>query len=255
MKLSLLQFREVFHLEFLRELVRKIPASAFVLKGGSNLRFFFGSIRYSEDMDLDAGGITVEKLKERTLAILDSKLLLSKLRSFGIEEVIPPDMRYAKQTQTVQRFKIHLITSAGEDFFTKVEFSRRGFDTPRRSEAVEPSVLAQYYLPPLIVPHYLAEAAARQKFRALLSRRHTEARDIFDLYVLSPRISDQKKQFKKPPHKELEEMRERIYSVEYRQYCDQVLSFLSEEDRAHYSSRSVWDEIRLTAISLLEKGL
>jgi len=53
MNYSSLQVREVFHLEFLRELVKAIPTSAFVLKGGSNIRFFFGSVRYSEDMDID----------------------------------------------------------------------------------------------------------------------------------------------------------------------------------------------------------
>ena len=52
-----LEQREAFHLLFLRALVRSMPLESFVLKGGSNLRFFFGSIRYSEDMYLDAGDI------------------------------------------------------------------------------------------------------------------------------------------------------------------------------------------------------
>ena len=256
MKLSPLQVREIFHLEFLRDFVRKIPASTFVLKGGSNLRFFFGSIRYSEDMDLDAYGISVEKLKERTLAVLKSKFFLGRLRSFGIEEVIPPDMKYAKQTQTVQRFKVHLITSAGEDFFTKVEFSRRGFDNPYSSEAVGSSILAQYQLSPLIVPHYLAEAAAKQKINALISRRHTEPRDIFDLYILSSRITAQNTiDLFGLSQRDLKEIQERIYSTDYDQYRDKVVSFLSIEDQAQYSSKSIWDEIRLTAGSFIEKGL
>ena len=62
--LTPLQKREVFHLLFLRELVQSIPLSAFVLKGGANLRFFFGNIRYSEDMDIDASGIAVHLLRE-----------------------------------------------------------------------------------------------------------------------------------------------------------------------------------------------
>lgn len=253
MKFSALQIREIFHLEFLRELVKKIPASTFILKGGSNLRFFFQSIRYSEDMELDADGISVEKLKQKSLEILDSKPLLSRLRTFGIDELIPPDMKYAKQTKTVQRFKVHLITSAGEDLFTKIEFSRRGFDSPYRVEAIGTSVLGVYQLPPLIIPHYLAESAAKQKINAVRSRRWTEARDIFDLYILSSQIPDEgRKALKNLSQKKLREAQERIYAVDYEQYQNQVVSFFLAEDQAHYRSRKVWDEIRLTALSLID---
>ena len=46
-----LQLREIFHLELLRLLGRKMKGEHYVLKGGVNLRFFFNSFRYSEDMD------------------------------------------------------------------------------------------------------------------------------------------------------------------------------------------------------------
>lgn len=48
-----LQIREAFHLEFLRSFGRKLAADRYCLKGGVNLRLFFRSIRYSEDMDID----------------------------------------------------------------------------------------------------------------------------------------------------------------------------------------------------------
>jgi len=54
-----LALRELFHLVFLRDLARSVKPSSFVLKGGANLRFFFGSPRYSEDMDIDAREIPV----------------------------------------------------------------------------------------------------------------------------------------------------------------------------------------------------
>ena len=44
---TLLQIREVFHMEFLRVLGKKIKPSYYALKGGVNLRLFFHSIRYS----------------------------------------------------------------------------------------------------------------------------------------------------------------------------------------------------------------
>jgi predicted nucleotidyltransferase component of viral defense system len=44
---------EIFHLLFLRAFGARVDKSLFALKGGCNLRFFFKSVRYSEDMDLD----------------------------------------------------------------------------------------------------------------------------------------------------------------------------------------------------------
>jgi len=45
-----LQQREIFHLEFLRWFGRKADPKHYALKGGVNMRFFFGSIRYSEEI-------------------------------------------------------------------------------------------------------------------------------------------------------------------------------------------------------------
>ena len=53
---------EVFHLEFLRGVVRSESAKNFAVKGGCNLRFFLGSPRYSEDLDLDLSHIQVQTL-------------------------------------------------------------------------------------------------------------------------------------------------------------------------------------------------
>src|SRR6266545_8301237 len=152
--LSALEAREVFHLEFLRAFTRIAKPAEFALKGGSNLRFFFGSLRYSEDMDLDLQGIPVHELTEKVMKILTSPAIAAVLRTFGIERIAAPDLGTAKQTATVQRFKVHLFTQAGLDLFTKVEFSRRGLDSPFRAEPVAPAVLARYRLGPHIVPHY-----------------------------------------------------------------------------------------------------
>lgn len=123
---SPLQIREIFHHEFLRWFGRKVKADYYALKGGVNLRFFFNSTRYSEDMDLDVHSIAVVKLKDIVMEILQTLSFQDNFRSVGIVKVIPPDIVKAKQTETTQRFKIHLVTSNGEDLFTKIEFSRRG---------------------------------------------------------------------------------------------------------------------------------
>ncbi len=253
--LNPVQAREFFHLAFLRALVRSVPLSTFALKGGANLRFFFGSIRYSEDMDIDVSGIAVHALREKVMNVLGSSGLLDTLRTFGIENLRLPDMARAKQTETVQRFKIGLLTSAGQDLATKIEFSRRGLDEGIRAESVSASVLAAYRMPPIIVPHYVARTAALQKVRALFSRAQPQARDIFDLYLLSsqPEVLEADLRQGLSPN-EIRRARDTIYSLEYEQYRDTVVSFLGPEDKLAYDSPQIWDEIRLRVLAMFEEG-
>ena len=63
---------EVFHLLFLRHLGTRVDKALYVLKGGCNLRFFFKSIRYSEDMDLDVHTIAPATLAGNVHRILES---------------------------------------------------------------------------------------------------------------------------------------------------------------------------------------
>jgi len=254
MTLNTMKMREFFHLAFLRALVRKVPTSSFAVKGGSNLRFFFSSDRYSEDIDLDIHDVPVHVLKEGVMSILGSSGLTDTARSLGIERIRPPDVARAKQTETVQRFKVHLLTFAGEDLATKVEFSRRGLDAPIRAEPVLPEVLAAYRLAPLIVPHYTAGTAVRQKVQALLTRRQPEARDVFDLYVLSPQ--PEARALVLGDHFSADELRraiDRIDSIEYERYRDTVVGFLSPEDQERYDQSGTWDQIRLAVIEMIEK--
>jgi hypothetical protein len=60
---------EQFHLLFLAQLGEKVDKKGYALKGGCNLRFFLKSVRYSEDMDLDAGGIDTHVLRDRVRSI------------------------------------------------------------------------------------------------------------------------------------------------------------------------------------------
>ncbi len=253
--LSSLQAVEAFHLGFLRALARRLPPSVYALKGGANLRFFFGSIRYSEDLDLDVEGPPVFELRDRVSAILDSPGLIGSLRPLGIDAIHPPDLRRAKQTETVQRFKIHLLTTAGEDLATRIEFSRRGMDAPIRAESVRSEVLRPYRMPPLIVPHYTAAAAVRQKLGALAGRRQPEARDVFDLYVLRAHLdADDEEVVAGLSPRTLHRARERVFEIEYDDYRDKVVAFLSPDERAHHESADVWDEMRLQVVALTEAG-
>ena len=119
------QQREVFHLLFLERLLKVSDPRAFVLKGGINLRFFYGSPRFSEDMDLDVLAGAVDALRKNGFRILQDPAFARTLATYGIDELIVGDPAKAKQTATTQRFRARLVTTAGETHATKVEFSRR----------------------------------------------------------------------------------------------------------------------------------
>ncbi|MDP2943368.1 MAG: nucleotidyl transferase AbiEii/AbiGii toxin family protein [Candidatus Omnitrophota bacterium] len=252
-----LQLREIFHLEFLRWLGRKIKAENYALKGGVNLRFFFNSFRYSEDMDLDASGIKVDTLKEIVMKILEARSFQEPLRPFGIEKITAPDMSKAKQTETTQRFKVHLLTAAGEDLFTKVEFSRRGFKGEMTVQPVSDAVLRSYKLPPLICPHYSAETAVLQKAEALASRSVVQARDVFDIYILIPQViasPERAKQSKTFLSKStLNKAKENALEISFEQFRDTVVSYLAPEDKAVYDKAAVWDDIKLKVTGFIDK--
>jgi len=248
-----LQLREIFHLQFLKNFSRKINHKHYALKGGTNLRFFFGSCRYSEDMDLDISGVRVDTLKTAVMDILCAPSFIDSLRTFGIQQVVPPNISKAKQTETTQRFKIHLLTVAGEDLFTKVEFSRRGYKEGIEVQPVSDEILRTYKMPPLIISHYEINSALWQKVGALAERTTIQARDLFDLHILIPQY--QKKAAKHITAcdiKTISKAIENIYSIIYNQFRDTVLAYLSQEDAMRYSLESVWDEIKLKTVEFLE---
>ncbi|MCD6413650.1 MAG: nucleotidyl transferase AbiEii/AbiGii toxin family protein [Elusimicrobia bacterium] len=248
-----LQIREIFHLEFLRFFFRKMRIKFFSIKGGSNLRFFFRSVRYSEDMDIDVSGVSVSVLKDSVLKVLQMPSFQNSIEQFGIERIVLPDMTKAKQTQTTQRFKLHLITSAGEDLFTKIEFSRRGFSGQIVVQTVLDTVLRPYKMPPLMAPHYDIYSTAVQKIGALASRAVIQARDIFDLYVLTSQIDLNQLRKKRIKKSILKKAYENIFEISFERFRDTVVSYLSSEDQAIYNSSHQWDEVRLKVAKLIEE--
>lgn len=247
-----LQLREIFHLEFLRWFSRKSKGYTYALKGGTNLRFFFNSIRYSEDMDIDIKGGNIEALKDTVMRILESSSFQDNLKTFGIEKLVPPDAVKAKQTQTTQRFKVHLISFAGEDLFTKVEFSRRGLNGNIIAHSISDTILRTYKLPPLIVPHYDIASVIVQKIEALATRATIQARDIFDLYVLSSQY-DKNSEFKIPNIRQDKCITayDNVFQISFGHFRDTVISYLPSEDQSSYNSSSIWEEIQLKTANFI----
>jgi len=81
------QLRKIFHLLFLERLLKIANPSLFILKGGANLRFYFQSPRYSEDMDLDVLGGGIATLKKNGYKILQDATFSRVLSTYGIEDM------------------------------------------------------------------------------------------------------------------------------------------------------------------------
>lgn len=243
---------ELFHLLFLDQLGRKLDKKLYSLKGGCNLRFFLNSIRYSEDIDLDVQIIAKETLQNKINTILTSSTFKQILRTRGIEinTVTKP-----KQTDTTQRWKLSLnVANSPFPLPTKIEFSRRTFGQDVKFSTVSSNILSQYHLQPIMLNHYPAEKAYEQKLKALIFRSQTQARDIFDLYLLINTGT--------PPHvvdpqiiAHLEDAKINALSMQFKDFKGQVLAFLPEDYQRRYNDSEVWENIVMSVIQNIENLL
>jgi len=238
-RLTAPQVIEAFHLAFLAALPTKVPQDRYVVKGGAALRYWFGSPRYSEDMDLDAAGISAESLGERVDALLAGPAVTSLLRSV---DVSPREVRAVKATATTRRWKLALATpERTEPVRTKVEFSfRRGeLDTRTILEPVPEPIVARYALRPPLAPHYTAAAAAEQKVGALAGRSQPQARDVFDLELLLRGWPDALAPGR-IPSRVIDVAIERALELSYAAFSAQVGPFLEPDVRAIHDQPEAW---------------
>jgi predicted nucleotidyltransferase component of viral defense system len=243
-----IRFVEQFHLLFLAQLARRVNPALFVVKGGCNLRFFHGSIRYSEDMDLDLGGIEARAFRDKVRELLASRPFAQVLeaRGVGIDRVSEP-----KQTDTTQRWKLGLrVQGVAAPMPTRIECSRRGLEDGVVIGSVDPVVARSYPLPPFMVCHYDLAAALRQKIGALAGRQETQARDVFDVHHLLARGATLRER-----HGLSGDVAERAsanaMTVDFGTFKSQVLAYLEPEAQTQYDSSHVWDTIVLEVVDAL----
>lgn len=231
------QLIELFHLAFLQVLEARLNPARYVVKGGANLRYFFESVRYSEDVDLDAVEIEPWRLEEKVDAVLASRAMELLLRTTGLTIA---DVTKPKQTATTQRWKPSLVVRERRlDLRTRIEFSHRRADPRRILEAVPDRVVAPYALRAPTMLHYRADAAIEQKVEALAGRSQTQARDVFDLELLlrtqrgavSPGTMDPRL---------LDAAIERARELPFGAFRDQVVPFLDPEAVDLHDTDSVW---------------
>jgi predicted nucleotidyltransferase component of viral defense system len=238
----------------LEELLRQTDPRLYVLKGGVNLRFFFNSPRYSEDMDIDILAGNVATLKKNGYKILESSAFKRALSTFGIADIQINDPSKAKQTETTQRFRVRLVNEAGEQLPTKIEFSRRkGTDQPYVLQKISPEIAKPYHRLAYSCQHYTGESAALQKIQALAGRDLPQARDVFDLNILHSggylTASHVHKHLTKPL---IQMALANLKTIHYDQFKGQVVEFLNESDRQIYGTESSWKLLKQTVSETLQ---
>ncbi len=231
--------RELFHFLFLQRLLQISRPELYVLKGGVNLRFFFQSPRYSEDMDIDVDPqkVSVETLQKNGYKVLEDGAFRRVLATSDITDLRINDRSRAKQTTTTQRFRLSLVLSSGQSFPTKIEFSRRGIASDVRIDRIDPEIARQYHRTAYACAHYSAPEMTRQKIRALADRPVTQARDMFDLYLLNSRGETDTHVVAGMDASVLERAVNNVTSLDFAAYEGQVLEYLHQDSWPEYGTR------------------
>jgi predicted nucleotidyltransferase component of viral defense system len=247
-----LQHVESFHLSLLRILEARLNRANWVVKGGVNLRAWFGSRRYSEDMDLDIVDCPQQVLRERFDKVLASRPLAEVLTTQGLEIT---RISRPKQTDTTQRWKIELkAAGVSLPLHTRVEFSRRGTrDEDYALESVRPDIVRPYGIPAPTANHYTARSAIRQKVQALAGRSEAQARDVWDLDHLFRTTNADPRPLPRDVLAVLPEAVERALSLGYDMFKAQVVPYLSDEDQSVYGTRDAWDRMCELVAARLEE--
>lgn len=230
---------EQFHLIFLAHLTKRVAQDLFALKGGCNLRFYFKSVRYSQDIDFDVQKISQETLRSNVRNILKSKAFLDQLTAAGVDIA---QVSEAKQTDTTQRWKLLLRTNQlDRDIPTKIEFSRRDGIIGAVMAPIDQDILVSYKLYPIATYHYPRIWAVRQKIAALIGRTQTQARDIFDLsFLIHDNLDLQGYSLDKA---DVDKACEHAISLSFDDYQAQVVSYLLPEYQGLFGTEVQWNNM------------
>jgi len=236
------QIIEIFHLLFLQVLTSH-SRDWFVLKGGANLRYYFGNVRYSNDIDLNfyaKEGWQVERTVDAALTGRALEILLGH-HGLALGESTKP-----KQTETTRRWKLGLArqNESGDLIRTKVEFSNRGADSEDiLYETIPNQIVDPYALRPATMSHYGPTAALEQKIAALALRSETKARDIFDLELLL-RLRRASGELRAFDVKHAAEAAIKATEVTYSSFRSEVLPFLDPHTAVLYEGEENWEQMR-----------
>jgi hypothetical protein len=114
-------------------------------------------------------------------------------------------------------------------------------------------VIRFHQLQPLMVSHYSAAAAIRQKVDALAGRREIQARDVFDLHHLIA-IGAGADAIREVGRRITEQASANALAVDFATFKSQVLAYLNPDEQARFDSAAVWESIVLEVVEALGRG-
>lgn len=244
---------EDFQAAFLEVASATLPVAEYAVKGGANMRFFFGSVRSSKDIDFDYLGARFRTWETRVNALFDAGALARLLRLRGIR--ISALNRLKKQTEVTRRWSLRLESATVRDASSKIEFSERGAGADRRDDretaVVDPELARTLVMGRVALQHYVPSAAIAQKVRALRGRSQTEPRDVFDIDHLLRRYPDA---LARAPvdADELESAVARARALVYDEYASAVVPYLDEELWPVLASEEAWGAMQSRVADTLE---
>lgn len=247
------QVAESFHLAFLQALATRANLTAWALKGGGNLRFFYLSDRFSEDIDLDTFDIEPWAFQDRVDQTLSSDLLKRTLGILGsrIEYVNPKE-----RSETKSKWVIGIRhPSEADPVYTQIEVWHREY--PYRDfvkvEPVTPAAIRPYAaaLRRPTFGHYLPRAAVAQRIDALSGRGVRQPRDLFDLDLLF-RVAPDAVERGDVDEADLRAAITQIVEIGYDEYRAKVLSFIEPAALPLYEPVGAWEGMQVAVAERLE---
>jgi hypothetical protein len=239
---------EVLHLVLLQVMPSYLPVASYTVKGGANLRLFYGSRRRSQNIDFDYLGNRFDSVEGAVDAALASRALRDVLRVAGVEMSEPTK---PTQTDTTRCWKFQ-VDGPGAHLNTKVVFSAREADPEHAFEAARGDLGRAIGLRVVKAQHHLTPAAIRQKIRALAQRSQTEPRDLFDLDVLFAAHPDAIGSGGIDPAT-LARAINAALGVPYEAFEDLVVRFIEDEFVPIYGRPEVWTDMTLGVVERLER--
>ncbi|MGE3920356.1 MAG: nucleotidyl transferase AbiEii/AbiGii toxin family protein, partial [Gammaproteobacteria bacterium] len=170
------------------------------------------------------------------------------------KKIIISNISEPKQTETTQRWKITLkFSNISIELPTKIEFSRRDFNNNVLFQPIDPIIISEYFLRPILVNHYPMEIAFQQKILALMHRTQTQARDVFDLYHLIC-LGEKGIFHDKNIINNLSIAQENMLTLKFKDFKSQVLAYLPESYKKVYDSEEIWHSMIKAISEKLEKA-
>jgi hypothetical protein len=219
----------------------RLDRAKWVVKGGVNLRAWFGSARYSEDLGIDLVRGSVHSVQERIDNLLGSAAFRELLTTQGLELTRSSK---PKQTETTQRWKFEVrAEGVAMPLHTRVEFSRRGSAEEFALDPVRPEIVRPYAMLAPTANHYTARSAVRQKIEALANRKETRARDVWDIEHLLRTTGVSPGPFTPTQRKTLGAALDRVMSLTFDVFKAQVVPYLAPEHQEIHGTPDAWARI------------